>query len=163
MTELVSARRPGGRALVKGLISGFAASLAVALVVALKEATGWLGGADLIAVFAELAGGFGLPETRWTGWAAHFFTGTILWGLLFGFLGPRFEGDPALKGILLGVVIWVGTIFIIFPLLGAGFAGMATGQTTPAVMLFMHLVYGSVLGGSYDLLNWLERRGARPA
>lgn len=146
--------------LLKGVIAGAAATLAVSILVILKEVTGILGGADLIAVFAELGAGFGLPESRVTGWAAHIVTGTLIWGLVFGYVAPRFPGDPALKGIMLSVIIWVGTIFILFPLLGAGFAGMGMGLTTPAIMLVMHLAYGSVLGGAYSGLKALDRRHA---
>lgn len=144
--------------LLKGVIAGAAATLAVSVLVVLKEATDLLYGADLIAVFAEIGAGFGLPESRLTGWTMHVVTGTLIWGLVFGYVAPRVGGDPALKGIMLGVIIWVGTIFVIFPLLGAGFAGMAMGQTTPAVMLVMHLAYGSALGGAYAGLQALERR-----
>lgn len=144
---------------LKGIAAGTAATLAVSILIVLKRSLA-IPGADLIAVFAELAGGFGLPETRAVGWTAHILTGTLAWGLVFGFVAPRVAGDPAIKGIFVGVLIWVATVFVIFPLLGAGFAGLGTGQTTPAVMLVMHLAYGSVLGGAYDLLRFLERRRA---
>jgi len=149
--------RPGA-ALIKGVIAGLVATLAVSILVIVKEVTNPIIGTDPITVFTRIGAGFGLPEDRATGWVLHVLTGTVLWGLLFGAVAPRFQGDPALKGILVGALIWVGTIALILPLLGAGFAGMDYGQTTPAVLLVMHLAYGSVLGGAYSALDALDKR-----
>ena len=146
--------------LMNGLLAGVAATLALSLIVVVRDALGLMPGPDLIRVFAMIAGEIGLPETNTWGWILHAAAG-LAWGLLFGYIQHRQPGRPALKGLFLGAVIWVGVIFLIMPMIGAGFAGYDLAPATAGVMLALNLAYGAILGGAYLGLEALQ--GETPA
>lgn len=146
--------------LTNGLLAGAAATAGLGVIVVARDALGWMPGPDLINVFAMIAGEIGLPQTIAFGWTLHVAAG-LAWGLVLGYVQHRHPGRPALKGLFLGAVIWAGVIFLIMPLIGAGFAGYDLAPATPGVMLALNLAYGAMLGGAYLGLEVLQ--GETPA
>jgi hypothetical protein len=59
------------------------------------------------------------------------------------------------KGLIFGGFAWLMMLVTFMPLAGAGFLGAKIGIPALTGLLFLHLVYGLVLGVTYGLLgNW---------
>jgi hypothetical protein len=87
------------------------------------------------------------------GWIAHFMIGTVAWGGGFAILYDMIPGGSAvLKGIVFGIVAWLGMMIVIMPMAGAGFFGMNFGVMAPVMTLVLHIIFGAVLGKTYALL-----------
>lgn len=82
------------------------------------------------------------------GMVIHFLTGSIVFALVYAFLFFRFlPGAPWQKGLLSGVIFWLGLETVTLPMIGGGFFGAQMGGTESAVAaLVAHLVYGAALG-----------------
>jgi uncharacterized membrane protein YagU involved in acid resistance len=88
--------------------------------------------------------------TSWTaGLVMHFFIGTIVYALGYALLAYRFlPGPPVVKGMVWGVVLWLGLELVGMPMMGAGLFSMKAGGMRAAIpALVGHLVYGALLGG----------------
>jgi len=83
------------------------------------------------------------------GMIMHFFTGSVVFALVYAFLFFRFlPGTPWQKGMLSGVIFWLGLETVMLPMIGGGFFGSQMGGTKSVVAaLIAHLVYGAALGG----------------
>jgi uncharacterized membrane protein YagU involved in acid resistance len=78
----------------------------------------------------------------------HFLNGTVIFPLIYVYLLYRFlPGAPWQKGLLWGVVLWLGVEIVMMPMMGSGIFSAEMGGTK-AVMaaLIGHLVYGALLG-----------------
>ncbi len=78
----------------------------------------------------------------------HFINGTVIFPLIYAFLLFRFlPGGPLVKGIAVGVILWILAQAMVMPMTGAGFFSSKMGGVM-AVMssLLGHLVYGALLG-----------------
>jgi hypothetical protein len=104
---------------------------------------------DLVAILSHALGSRSLA----LGWIAHFFVGVLLWGPLFVWADRRTSFPPWVNGLAFGSVIWLGVMLIIMPLAGAGAFGLSLGVATPTLTLFLHWVYGAVLGNAYAALR----------
>jgi len=87
-------------------------------------------------------------------WMDHFIVGVIIWGLLFAvYDGAASRPAPWLKGIIFGVFTWLMTMVTFMPLAGAGFFGAKVDISTLIGLLVLNLIFGAVLGVTYDLLG----------
>jgi hypothetical protein len=82
------------------------------------------------------------------GMIVHFFVGSVIFGLTYAFVLFRvLPGAPWQKGLLSGVIFWLGLEVVMMPMIGGGFfsSQMGGGKIIVAA-LFAHLVYGATLG-----------------
>jgi len=82
------------------------------------------------------------------GMVMHFLAGSVVFALVYAFLFFRFlPGAPWQKGILSGVIFWLGLETVTMPMIGGGFFSSQMGGVKSAVAaLVAHLVYGTALG-----------------
>ena len=88
-------------------------------------------------------------EVNWTtGMLMHLTNGIVVFPLIYLILANRLLlGAPWLKGLLLGLGLWLVLEAVMLPMIGAGFFN-TNGGGLKAVMaaLVAHLVYGATLG-----------------
>ena len=93
-----------------------------------------------------------LGEMTHTGMAGglfmHFLQGTVIFPLIYAYLLYRFlPGAPWQKGLLWGVILWLGLETVMMPMMGGGIFSMETGGVKAVIAALMgHLVYGAILG-----------------
>ena len=94
-----------------------------------------------------------LGEMTHTGMAGgifmHFLNGTVIFPLIYVYLLYRWlPGAPWQKGLLWGLILWLGVETVMMPMMGGGLFSMEMGGMK-AIMaaLVGHLVYGAILGG----------------
>lgn len=132
-----------------GLIAGLAATAVLSVLMIMKSAMGLMPELDVITMLAGMLGG-----SLIMGWIAHFVIGTVAWGGLFAFLYERIPGgSPIMKGIAFGVAGWLAMMFVVMPMAGAGLFGLGLGIMAPVMTLFLHIIFGFVLGYVYDHLQ----------
>ena len=77
---------------------------------------------------------------RIAGMIMHFLVGSVVFALIYAFLFFRFlPGAPWQKGLLSGVIFWLGLETVMMPMIG--------GMKIVMAALMAHLVYGAALGG----------------
>ena len=93
-----------------------------------------------------------LGEMTHTGMAGglfmHFLNGTVIFPLIYVYLLYRLlPGAPWQKGLLWGVILWLGVEIVMMPMMGSGIFSMETGGVKAVIAALMgHLVYGAILG-----------------
>lgn len=82
------------------------------------------------------------------GMIMHFLVGSVIFGLIYTFVFFRFlPGAPWLKGVLSGVIFWLGLEILMMPMIGGGFfSSQMGGMKLVVAALIAHLVYGAALG-----------------
>jgi hypothetical protein len=98
---------------------------------------------DIAQMLSEFAGG------SWTiGMLMHLMNGIVAFPLIYLIVLYRFlPGAPWLKGILWGVVLWLGLEIVILPMMGAGVFSINEGGAKAVIAaLVAHLIYGVLLG-----------------
>src|SRR3970040_211131 len=74
---------------------------------------------DIAAMLGSMLGG------SWAaGMAMHFVHGTVIYAYVLYAMLP---GNPAVKGALWGVVLWLLAQVVVMPMMGGGFFSMAMG------------------------------------
>lgn len=143
----------------KGMISGFIATVVLSLLMLAKSMMGLMPNLDVVTMLAGMAHQFmHTPATPAVGWMLHFLIGTVLWGSLFALLLPALPGSRTwVKGLSFGILAWLIMMIVVMPMAGAGLFGMRLSLMAPVATLMLHLVYGGVMGWSYDRLG--ETRG----
>lgn len=142
----------------KGMIAGFAATVAVSIL----EAVNLLAGPWFDPFPGVVAGLIGMPGNLAVGWVAHFISGTVILGGLFGILCPKLPTDTAeTKGILFAVGAFVLMMLGVFLFASARTFQSESGFGTIGWMLINHAVFGVVLGNVYARLVAREKRMAR--
>lgn len=97
----------------------------------------------------DIAAMLGSMLGSWTmGIVMHLVNGTVLFPLIYAFvLFAKLRGNPATKGILWGLTLWLVAGLLVMPMMGAGFFGTANGGLMAAAASLMgHVVYGALLG-----------------
>jgi len=134
--------------LKNGFLAGFVATAVLSVLMVAKGMMGVMPELDVAAMIAAM---MGAPIV--VGWIAHFLIGTVAWGGGFAILYDMIPGGSAvLKGIVFGIVAWLGMMIVIMPMAGAGFFGMNFGVMAPVMTLVLHIIFGAVLGKTYALL-----------
>jgi hypothetical protein len=132
------------------MAAGFAAALVLSAFLLLNAESGFMPPADFAALLGGLTG-TGAPG----GWALHFLIG-ILWGGLFAWLDPDLPGDSLRqRGVIFALVPWMAMMVVLMPLAGYGVFGLEYGVLLPLAALALHLIFGAVMGSTYD---WLLRQ-----
>lgn len=93
-----------------------------------------------------------LGEMTHTGMAGgilmHFLNGTVIFPLIYVVLLYRWlPGSPWQKGLLWGVILWLGVEIVMMPMIGGGiFSAEMGGMKAVMAALIGHLLYGAVFG-----------------
>lgn len=121
----------------------------------------------LLGTPAAIARFVGTPDQLYVGYLLFLLAGIVAWPLLFvgieKYVAPMPEdGDPAVRGVLFAVALWVA-----FVVLGSGGLSGAAFVLYLAFTLLAHAAYGFALGAVYDRLAERDARSAerdgRPA
>jgi uncharacterized protein DUF6789 len=141
--------------LPKGIIAGFVATVVMSVMMMIKKATGVLPELDPIHMLSMTASQkMGLPEIVLIGWGMHFIIGAVIWGGLFAIFNHLLPGHKQIiKGMVLGTIAWLLMMVGAMPANGAGLFGLNISVLVPIMALMLHLVYGAVLGGTYQRLT----------
>ena len=99
---------------------------------------------DMAAKLSEMMG-----TNPLIGMAMHFLIGSVVFPLIYVLVLFRFlPGAPWTKGLISGVIFWLGLEIVVMPMMGAGvFNSQAGGMKVAMAALIAHLVYGAALGG----------------
>lgn len=99
---------------------------------------------DMAAKLGDMTG-----TGRIMGMLMHFFTGSIVFAFVYAFVLFRFlPGAPWIKGLISGVIFWLGLEVAMMPMIGGGlFSSQIGGMKVAVAALIAHLVYGAALGG----------------
>lgn len=142
----------------KGIMAGLAATLVVSVLEIVKQSLGFMPQINFPRLLAAM---LFAPGNMIVGWGGHLVVGTLVLGPLFGLLCRRIPTDtPESKGILFAVGAWLVMMLTVAPLSGIGMFGIIAGFWSPVWTLFLHLVYGIVLGMTWSWLNTRDRRMA---
>jgi hypothetical protein len=139
----------------RAVVAGFVATAVLSVLMLVKGAMGMLPQMNVIHMLAAMAHAhMSLPASPVVGWMAHFFIGTVLWGIGFALLQPVLPGSSAVrKALSFSVLAWLLMMLIPLPMAGAGLFGLKLGPMAPVMTLALHLVWGAVLGAVYDRLG----------
>jgi len=127
---------PVFKALLGGLVGTTAMTLMIYFV------------APMMGVHMDIAAMLGGMLGGWTmGMMMHFVLGVAIFPLAYSFLFSRVPGCPAMRGVILGALLWLALQLMVMPLMGAGvFSSHAGGVAAAGASLGAHLVYGGLLG-----------------
>lgn len=137
------------RLIERGMLAGLVATTVLSIVMLAKQLLGVMPQLDLVADLGRALG----DRSPATGWAANYIVGVFLWGPAFVWADRKMFFTPTINGLLFSSVVWLGVMLIIMPLAGEGFFGLNLGIATPTLTLFLHWLYGVVLGGTYARLR----------
>jgi hypothetical protein len=137
-----------------GLLAGLAATIVLSVLMVIKSAVGFMPAVDPIEMLRQLgATHFGLPDGPAAAWTIHVAIGVLLWGLVFAGTYETWPGAPLQKGAVFAIMIWLLTMSMFMPMVGAGFFATSIGFGATAATLVLHLVFGLVLGGVFGRLH----------
>lgn len=130
-----------------GLITGLSATVVLSALMIAKGMMGLMPGLNVIHMLAAM-----MAAPLSAGWIAHFLIGSVAWGVGFAFLYQMIPGGGALaKGLVFSVGAWLAMMIFVMPMAGAGLFGAHLGIMAAVMTLILHLVFGAVLGGVYQL------------
>ncbi len=131
-----------------GLLSGFIATIVLSLLMVMKAKMGVMPDLNAIKMLASMMHG---PMVM--GWFAHFMIGTVVWGLLFAALVNKLPGGVMSSAIIFSIGAWLLMMIGPMPMAGAGLFGLNLGMMAPVATLMLHIIWGAVLGFSYQRLS----------
>lgn len=133
----------GPRSFGQLILGGFAGTVVLAIVMFLFEPILISRSPDpfrAIGVEVSHPGGLGLI-------LFHFFNGSIVFPLGFGFFASRLRIPWLAKGLVWGIILWLLAGLIIMPISGFGLFGYEVdGLKVAASSLLAHLAYGAIQG-----------------
>ncbi len=128
-----------------GLISGFIATIVLSVIMVLKAKMGVMPELNAIKMLAGM-----MHAPLLMGWVAHFMIGTVVWGILFAALVNKLPGGVLMSAIIFSIGAWLLMMVGPMPMAGAGLFGLKLGMMAPIATLMLHLIWGIVLGLSYQ-------------
>jgi len=128
-----------------GLISGFIATVVLSVIMVLKAKMGVMPELNAIKMLAGM-----MHAPLLMGWVAHFMIGTVVWGILFAALVNKLPGGVLMSAIIFSIGAWLLMMVGPMPMAGAGLFGLKLGMMAPIATLMLHLIWGIVLGLSYQ-------------
>jgi len=140
---------PHSGSIGRGILAGLTATVAVSLLILLQQALRFMPDVNLVMTLARALG----HRSAMAGWTAHLAIGVLAWGTLFAWFDRHVSFPHWVNGLLFGSVVWLGVMLVIMPAAGQGLFGARLAFGAPTVALFLHWVYGAVLGGVY---GWLQ-------
>lgn len=132
-----------GPAISRSILAGFVGTLAITAMMYFVAPMMTGTRMDIASMLGSMLGG-----SWWAGLVMHFVNGTLIFPLIYSlFFYDSLPGGPTLKGISLGVFLWLLAQAVIMPMIGAGFFSANAGGAM-AVMgsLMGHIIYGGLLG-----------------
>ncbi len=83
------------------------------------------------------------------GFIIHVMMGVILFPAIYVYvLYERLPGSNVVKGVILGLILWIMAAAVVMPMAGAGFfMSNIGGMMAVMAALLGHVVYGALLGG----------------
>ena len=103
-----------------GLLAGLVATIVLSVLMVVKSALGFLPAVDAIEMLRGLgATHFGLPDSVVAAWIVHAAIGVVIWGLVFAHTYETWPGSPAMKGVVFAIMIWLLTMSMFMPMVGA--------------------------------------------
>jgi len=129
----------------RGFGAGLIATIVLSIFMIVMPAVGLLPGLNLVTVLSHAFG----TQSSLVGWVAHYVVGVLLWGALFAWLDAKMFFPHWINGLLFASVVWLGVMLVIMPIAGEGVFGSRIGILTPTITLFLHWIYGAVLGSVY--------------
>ena len=141
--------------IIRGMLAGLAATIVLTLLMMLKGAMGVMPQLDPVHMMADMvAQNMGIAKNVAIGWVMHFAIGTIAWGGAFAVLNTKLPSDSqVIKGIVLGTGAWLLMMIGPMPMSGSGLFGLNIGPMAPVMTLVFHIVFGAVLGATYNKLG----------
>jgi len=131
-----------------GLVAGFIGTVILSAMMLVKAMMGLMPQLDVIAMLSAM---MAVPIAF--GWLAHFMIGTLAWGGAFALFYDQIPGGSApIKGIVFGVAAWLAMMLFVLPMAGAGLFGLALGMMAPVMTLMLHIIFGLVLGATFQIL-----------
>lgn len=89
----------------------------------------------------------GMVGSYTVGMIVHIMMGVIAFPLAYLVFYNFVPGAPWARGMIWGVVLWLGAIIVVMPMAGAGFLMSNVGGMMAVIAALMgHLVYGGLLG-----------------
>lgn len=134
----------------------FASALATAIITLLiygNEQTGFLPELRILDDIRLLNERLGLPFTTQAAWMTHALIGVILYGVIYAVIQPILPGSAISEGISFGVITWLLMMVVLMPLTGRDLFAQDLGAVFIGATLALHLLYGLVIGVSYDALT----------
>ena len=136
----------------KGIIAGFVATVVLTMLMIMKGMMGLMPELNVISMLSGMANSrMGMPASPMVGYLLHFIIGAIVWGALYHKLNDSLPGGSQLmKGVVFGLGAWVLMMVLVMPMAGAGIFGMKMGMMAPVMTLMLHVIFGAVLGFTYN-------------
>ncbi len=144
--------------IVKGMLAGLAGTAVLTLLMMVKKMAGVMPQLDPVHMMADMAAqNMGIAQNAAIGWVMHFGIGIVAWGGAFAVLNSKLPGESqVVKGIALGIGAWLLMMIGPMPMSGSGLFGLSIGPMAPVMTLVFHIVFGAVLGATYDKLGAAE-------
>jgi hypothetical protein len=132
----------------KGFQAGLAATVVLSILMLLKQLMGIMPELNLPLM---IAGMMGAPDMPLIGWIVHFMIGVLGYGFVIAFVARSAHGKSLVgTGVLIGFVGWLIMMLVLMPMAGAGFFAMNMGIMAAVMTLVLHLIFGAVLGWTFD-------------
>jgi hypothetical protein len=136
----------------RAIAGGFVATLVMTMMIYLAPHMG-MPNMDIAGMIGSRMNGGQVPAALsgawWLGLTVHFLLGTLLFPLLYAyFVYGLLPGQPWVRGVIWGGVLWLVNMGMVMPMMGKGFFASGTPQPVPTVVeaLIGHLIYGAILG-----------------
>lgn len=140
--------------LSKGLTAGLLATVVLSLLMVMKAAIGVMPALDLPQMIAEM---MGTPDTPLIGWVIHIMIGVVGYGIAIALLGRHLPGDSSVShGVGLAIAGWLLMMVVLMPLAGVGVFAFDMGLLAPAMTFGLHLIFGAVLGWTYQRMQGIS-------
>lgn len=128
--------------ILKAIVAGFIGTVMFTLMMRFV--------APMMGVRMDIVGKLG--EMTHTGMAGglvmHFMNGAVIFPLIYVYVLYKFlPGSPWQKGLVWGVILWLGVELVMTPMMGGGmFSSQMGGMKAVMAALIGHLVYGAIFG-----------------
>lgn len=137
--------------LIYASIAGFIATVVISIIMIIKNKIGMLPELNPILDNATLVG---MPDKPQIGWLLHFVIGTFVWGVAFAIFVAIWDSKPYwLRGFVFGILAWLAMMIGFMPIADHGLFALHLGIHVTIMTLVIHLIYGLVLGISYQYLT----------
>ncbi|RBP05690.1 hypothetical protein DFR50_13453 [Roseiarcus fermentans] len=133
--------------LSSGIWAGFVATVYLSLIMIAKAKLGMTPAPERLRATPEAVAtltGARLPSRA--GWIGFFVVGSVFWGVAYAVLQPFLPGEPWVKGLVFGALLWLAAMIVFMPLAGQGLFGKTRGVSPAVASLILQLAYGGVLG-----------------
>ena len=129
---------------VRVVVAGLVGALSMALASYVFSAMG-VPMVDFGRLIATKILGYHSHGTR-LGFAMHLINGVLLALVYAVVVAPQLPGLPWIRGVIYGMLLWLGMMLVVLPLLGDGILGLKSSRSVAPSALAAHLLYGLSLG-----------------